>query len=117
MAITYDWSFTFDTDDNLVKNIHWKYLAQDGTLRTYNETIEDGAEQTTYSLMDADYSASLYGSCVGDDMNFSSMTKQNVIDKVLAKENTTESNMQTKLENSINAKKSNTTVSKDKDWS
>ena len=55
MAITYDWSFTFDTENNLVKNIHWKYLAQEGTLRTYNETIEDEAEQTTYSLMDADY--------------------------------------------------------------
>ena len=50
-------------------------------------------------------------------MNFNSMTKQNVIDKVLAKENTTESDMQTKLENIINVKKSNTTVSKDKDWS
>ena len=99
MAITYEWSFpNFECDtDNAVKTIHWRY--------TGSETISD----TTYT-------ASVYGSCTGSDMNFDDMTKQNAIDCVLENTDQTEADMQTSLSTNIEGQKSPAVTSKTKEF-
>ena len=99
MAITYEWSFpNFECDNsNAVKTIHWRY--------TGSETISD----TTYT-------ASMYGSCTGSDMNFDDMTKQNAIDCVLENTDQTEADMQTSLSTNIEGQKSPAVTSKTKEF-
>ena len=99
MAITYEWSFpNFEVDgDNAVKTIHWRY--------TGSETISD----TTYT-------ASVYGSCTGSDMNFDDMTKQNAIDCVLENTDQTEADMQTSLSANIEGQKTPAVTSKTKEF-
>ena len=99
MAITYEWSFpNFECDSsNAVKTIHWRY--------TGSETISD----TTYT-------ASMYGSCTGSDMNFDDMTKDNAISCVLENTDQTVENMQTSLSTQIEDQKAPATVSKTKEF-
>ena len=94
MAITYEWSFpNFECDNsNKVKTIHWSYTAVDG-----------------------EYSASMYGSCAGSEgMDFDAMTKEHAISCVT--ENQSEADMKASLASQIEAQKNPATVSKTKEF-
>lgn len=95
MAIEYTWSFpNFETDnDNKVKVIHWKLDAVDG-----------------------EYNAGMYGSCVGADMDFDSMSKEDCVACVVSEGDATEDDMKNMLSLQIESKKNPETVSKTKEW-
>ena len=94
--ITYEWSFpNFETNsENVVKTIHWRYTAVDG-----------------------EYSASMYGSCVGSEgMDFDAMTKEHCINCVLENQEQTKEEMQSNLSSQIDKQKNPETISKTKEW-
>ena len=95
MATTYEWSFpNFETDaDNKVEVIHWRYTAVDG-----------------------EYSASMYGSDGQSDLNFDTMSKEDVIACVLEHSDKTEDDMKAILDAQIASKKAPTLTSKTKEW-
>ena len=95
MATEYTWSFSkFETDsDNKVKTIHWSLNA-----------------------VDEDYSARMYGSCNGADMDFDSMTKDNCIACVVDNADKTEDEMKANLDAQIEAQKNPEVISKTKEW-
>jgi len=95
MTITYEWSFpNFECDsENKVKTIHWSYTAVDG-----------------------EYSANMYGSCVGSEgMDFDVMTKEHAISCVTAN-GQSEADIQTNLASQIEAQKNPVIISKSKEW-
>ena len=96
MATTYEWSFpNFETDaDDNVKTIHW-----------------------IYTTVDADNTASMYGSCAGSDgMDFDAMTKESAIACVLEHSDTTEADMKANLDAQIASQKAPTLTFKTKEW-
>ena len=96
MATTYEWSFpNFETDaDDNVKTIHW-----------------------IYTTVDADNTASMYGSCEGSDgMDFDAMTKESAIACVLEHSDTTEADMKANLDAQIASQKAPTLTFKTKEW-
>ena len=95
MAITYEWSFpNFETDaDNKVKTIHWTFTAVDG-----------------------DNSASMYGSDGESELNFDTMSKEDAIACVLEHSDTTEDDMKANLDAQIASQKAPELTSKTKEW-
>ena len=95
MATTYEWSFpNFETDaDNKVSVIHWRYTAVDG-----------------------DNSATMYGSDGQSELDFDTMSKEDVIACVLEHSDTTEADMKANLDAQIASQKAPTLTSKTKEW-
>jgi hypothetical protein len=90
----YKWQFNFDVDNNnVIKQIHWRY----------NINSDDG-------------STGIYGSCSGADMDFDSVTQQQCIDCVLENSGETESSLQQKLSNQLNAQLNPEVTSRTKEF-